>query len=86
MRKILALPLLVLGACNVDNDTKNDQLSVEYNQQRIEGAAKDAGDAAKEVASGVANVATSTGRAIEKEVGDVDVNVNVSRDRSENKQ
>jgi hypothetical protein len=83
MRSVLMIPLLMTGACNVDNDTRNDQVSVEYNQQRIEDAANDAARAAKEVASGVGNVAVSTGRAVEKEVGDIDVDVDVSRNRSE---
>ena len=39
MRIILALPLLALAACNVNNDSANDQMTLEYNQQRIEDAA-----------------------------------------------
>jgi hypothetical protein len=44
-------------------------------------AARDAGRTAREVASGVGNVAATTGRAISNEVGDVDVDVNVRRSR-----
>ena len=33
MRITLALPLLLLGACNVENDPANDQVTVEYNEE-----------------------------------------------------
>ncbi len=86
MRILFAVPLLALAACNVENDPKNDQLSVEYNEQRIKEAADDAGKAAREVASGVANVAETTGQAVKNEVGDIDVDVNVNRtERQETK-
>ena len=82
MRIILGLPLLALGACSVDNDSGNDQVRLEYNEQRIEAAASSAAQTAREVGSGVANVAASTGRAIGNEVGDIDVDVDVNRNRN----
>ncbi len=36
MRAVLVGPLMLVGACNVDNDATNDQVTLEYNQQRIE--------------------------------------------------
>ncbi len=81
MRIIFALPVVMLAACNVDNDAANDQVRLDYDQQRIENAAAAAARAAREVGSGVGNVAASTGRAIKNEVGDVDVDVDVSRNR-----
>jgi hypothetical protein len=81
MRMILGLPLLIVGACNVENDPANDQVSVEYDQNRIEDAAAATARTAKEVGSSLGNVAASTGRAIKNEVGDVDVDVNVRRER-----
>ena len=83
MRLILALPLLAAAGCNVDNDTANDQMTLEYNQQRIEDAASTAARTAKEVGSSVGNVAATTGRAIGNEVGDIDVDLNVTRNRAE---
>ncbi|MEA3010016.1 MAG: hypothetical protein QOJ91_1708 [Sphingomonadales bacterium] len=78
---ILALPLL--AGCNVDNDSANDQVRIEYNQQRVEGAARATARTAREVGAGVGNVAVSTGRAVKKEVGDIDVDVTRNRsDRS----
>ena len=82
MRIILALPLLMAGACNVDNDSANDQMTLEYNEQRIKDAARATARTAREVGSGVGNVAASTGRAIKNEVGDVDVDVDVSRNKT----
>ncbi len=82
VRLYLLAPLLLAG-CDVNNDAANDHVSVNYDQQRIEKAARDAGRAAKEVGAGVGNVAASTGRAIKNEVGDVDVDVDVSRNRNQ---
>ena len=79
---ILALPLLALAGCDVDNDSANDQVRLEYNQQRIEDAAAATARAAEEVGTSLGNVAVSTGRAVKEEVGDIDVDVDVSRNRS----
>ena len=84
MRTIFALPLLAVAACSVQNDAANDQVTVDYDQERIENAASDAADAAGDVASGVGNVARTTRRAIRNEVGDIDVDVDVTRNRSGN--
>lgn len=83
MRIILTFPLLVLGACNVDSDAANDQVTMEYDQNKIERAAAATARTAKEVGSGLGNVAASTGRAIKNEVGDIDVDVDVSRKRAD---
>jgi hypothetical protein len=83
MRIILSVPLLMVGACNVDNDAANDRVTVKYDQNKIERAAAATARTAKEVGSGVGNVAVSTGRAIKNEVGDIDVDVDVRRKRTE---
>jgi hypothetical protein len=82
MRLILALPLLALAGCDVDNDSGNDQVRIGYNEQRIEDAAAATARTAEEVGSSVGNVAVSTGRAVRNEVGDIDVDVDVTRNRS----
>ena len=82
MRIIFAIPLLMTAACSVDNDSGNEQVTLEYNEQRIEDAASDVANTAREVGSGVGNVAESAGRAVKNEVGDIDVDVDVSRNRS----
>lgn len=84
MRLAFTLPLLTLAAaCNFENDSANDQMRVEYNQQRIEDAASKTARTAQEVGSAAGNVAVTTGRAIRNEVGDVDVDVDVSRNRTD---
>ena len=81
MRLIIPLMLLTLAACDVDNDAANEKVTVTYDRERIREGAADAGRAARDVATGVGNVAESTGDAIEREVGDVDVDVDVRRNR-----
>ncbi|HEY5721889.1 MAG TPA: hypothetical protein VIT45_06160 [Allosphingosinicella sp.] len=79
MRIILLLPLLALGACDVDNDSANNQVSITFDKEAI----RDTKEEADRVASGLGNVASSTGRAIKDEVGDIDVDVDVTRNRNE---
>jgi hypothetical protein len=82
------LPLLALGACDVDNDSANNQVSVTFDKEAI----NDTRETAGEVAGSLGNVASSTGRAIKDEVGDIDVDLDVdvnrtrSRDSEANKQ
>ena len=79
MRIIVPAALLLLTACGVDNDPANDQVTVTYDSEKIEKA----GRTAKNVAESAGNVAETTGRAIKKEVGDIDVDVRVTRDKGE---
>ena len=79
MRLVLVLSLLPLAACNVNSDAGNEQVTLKYNKQQIRDTAVKAGQTAKNLASGIGNVAGATGRAIRNEVGDVDVNVDVKR-------
>jgi hypothetical protein len=81
VRAALAVLLLSVSACSVDADGTNEQVTVEYNKQEIRTKAREAGRTAREVASGVGNVAVTTGRAIKNEVGDIDVDVDVTRNR-----
>jgi hypothetical protein len=80
MRAIAPVTLLLtLGACGVDNDPANEKVTVTYDRERIEKA----GRAAKDAAVSAGNVAETTGKAIKKEIGDVDVDVKVTRDKGE---
>ena len=81
MRMLMLLPLLVTAACDVDSDSQNEQVTLEYDRKRIKEAAAGAARTAREVGSGVGNVAVSTGRAIKKEGGEVDVDIDVTRNR-----
>jgi hypothetical protein len=82
VRKAVAFLVVLLGACSVDTDSTNEQVTLEYNNMEMRKAARDAGRTAREVASGVGNVAATTGRAISNEVGDVDVDVDVDVQRN----
>jgi hypothetical protein len=75
MRIIMPAALLMLAACGVENDPDNEKVTVTYDREKI----KKAGRAAKDVAKSAGNVAETTGKAIKKEVGDVDIDVKVSR-------
>ena len=90
MRLIFALPLLALGACQVTKDDKNDQTTIEYNQDVAENGisdaantAEDLGNAAEGLGSAIANEAEATAGKVQNEVGDVDVDVNVTRNKSD---
>lgn len=79
MKAIVGVALLSLAGCNVQNDPSNDQVTVKYDEAKIKQSAATAGRTAKEVGTGIANVAKGTGEVIRREVGDVDVDVKVSR-------
>ncbi len=83
MRIVLILSLAALTACDVRNDTTGNTVTVTYDKQEIRRKASEAGRAAREAAVGAGNVAASTGRAIKREVGDIDVDVDVKRTRTE---
>jgi hypothetical protein len=81
VRLVLPFAFLLVAGCDVDSDPAQEKVTVTYDRERIEKSAADAGRTAKEVATGVANVAKDTGKAIKKEVGDFDVDVKVTRER-----
>ena len=82
MRMIFVFAMMMAAGCDLDSDAANEQVTLEYDREKIKKTAREAAHTAKEVGAGVGNVAISTGRAIKKEVGDVDVDVDVSRNRS----
>ncbi len=86
MRTLILLGMLGLAGCNVENDPAKDQVTVKYDEARIKKSAVTVERTAKEVGTGIANVAKGTGDAIKREVGDLDVDVKVSRNRSEAKE
>ena len=83
MRTFVLLAMLSLAGCNVKSDPAKDQVTVKYDEAKIKQAAATAGRTAKEVGTGIAHVAKDTGNSIKREVGDVDVDVKVSRKRTE---
>jgi hypothetical protein len=78
MRIALAIPLLLLGACQVSKDEGNGTTSVTYNSDVAENAAADIGNTAQNIAGDIGNDVKSTGDKIENKVGNTDVDVKVT--------
>ena len=83
MRILFAVPLLLLGACQVSKDD-NNSTTVSFNQDVAENAAADAGNFAENVGGMIANDVDKTADKVQNEVGDVDVDVNVSHNAPAN--
>ena len=81
MRILFAVPLLLLGACQVTKD--DNSTTVSFNQDVAENAAADAGNFAENVGGMIANDVDQTADKVKNEVGDVDVDVNVTRNDSD---
>ena len=78
MRILFAVPILMLAACQVTKD--DNSTTVSFNQDVAENAAADAGNFAENVGGIIANDVDRTTDKVKNEVGDVDVDVNVTRD------
>jgi formiminotetrahydrofolate cyclodeaminase len=76
---IVALPLLMVAACDVKKDVANDQTTYELNTQKIENSAEAAGNTAENAISDIGNAAKSAGDKIENTVKNVDIKVDVDR-------
>jgi hypothetical protein len=82
MRIVFALPLLLVGGCNVTKDDANNTIGVTVNEQVAANTAESAGNTIENIASDVGNEASSLGGKIQNT--DVDVNVN-QNGKTENK-
>jgi hypothetical protein len=80
MRILFAIPLLLLGACQVSKDNNNGTTSVTYNSDVAENAAKDIGNTAQNIGGDIANDVQKTGDKIENKVGNTSVDVKVNQD------
>lgn len=76
MRIILAIPLLALAACQVTEDSANDQVTIQYNQDLAENTVADIANGAEEAGDAIANSARDAGDTIRNVDVDVDVNTN----------
>ncbi len=79
MRILMAAPLLLLAACNVDRDAGNDTTTVSFNEEVAANTLEDVGNTAENIGGAIANEAEQTAAKVENKVGDVDVDVNVTR-------
>ena len=78
MRTILALPFLVLAACDVSEG--NNAVTVAYNQDVAENAVEDVANAAEEAGEAIAN---GTEEAVDAARNvDVDVDTNTADNRN----
>jgi hypothetical protein len=78
MRTALAIPLLLLGACQVSKG--DNQVSVTYNQDVAENAAADVGNTVQNVAADIGNDVQTESAKVQNKIGNTDVDVNVNRD------
>ena len=79
MRILMAAPLLLLGACNVDRDAGNDTTTVSFNEEVAANTLEDVGQTAENIGGAIANEAEQAAAKVENKVGDVDVDVDVTR-------
>ena len=86
MKIAIAAPLLLLGACNVDRDEGNGTTTVSFNEEVAQNTAEDVGNAAETIGGQIANDVERTADKVQNEVGDVDVDVDVSRNSGGNRQ
>ena len=82
MRIIVALPLLLLGACQVSKDEANNTLSVTYNEEVAANAAADVSNTAQNIAADIGNDVENTAAKVQN----TDVDINVNRDVQTNNQ
>jgi hypothetical protein len=83
MRILFAIPLLLLGACQVSKDANNGTTSVTYNSDVAENAAKDIGNTAQNIGGDIANDVQKTGDKIENKVGNTNVDVKVNTNKTD---
>ena len=80
MRIALAIPLLLLGACEVSKDSANNTVSVTYNQDVAENTAADVANTAENIAADIGNEVEDTTNKVENRTDDNrDSNVSANR-------
>ena len=80
MRIALAIPLLLLGACQVSKDDANDSVTVAYNQDLAENTAADVGNTVEAIAGDIGN---DVGREVDR-AKNTDIDVDVDRNADAN--
>lgn len=84
MRLTILAPLLLLAACQVERDPANDTTTLEFNEAVAANAVDDVANTAENVGAAIANDVERSADKVKNEVGDVDVDVDVSRNGSAN--
>jgi hypothetical protein len=83
MRIAFAIPLLLLGACQVSKGS--NEVSVTYNSDVAENAAKDVGNTAQNIATDIGNDVKKTGEKLQNTDVSLNVNTNVHTNTTEKK-
>jgi len=74
----------MLAACNVSTDSRNDQVTVDFNDAGIENATDAVANDAEQVVSDIGNTVEGAGQRIENQVDNLDVDVDVGRNEQHN--
>ena len=82
MRIMIALPLLLLAACNVTKDGNNDTVSVTVNEDLAANTAANVGNDVQNIAADVGNTVENAGDRLKN----TDVDVKVDTNTHDNKQ
>jgi hypothetical protein len=82
---IAAIPLLLLGACQVSKDNGNGTVSVTYNSDVAENAAADVGNTAQNIANDIGKDVKNTSEKVQNKVGSDNANSNSQANATENK-
>ena len=82
MRFAIAIPLLLLAACNVTKD--GNSVTVQYDQNTAQHTAADIGNAAQNIGADIANDVQKTGDKIQDKVGNTNVDVKINGNDSSN--
>jgi hypothetical protein len=64
----LALPLLLLGGCNVSKDNANNTVSVTLNEEKAANTAADVGNTVQNIAADVGNEVKTEGGRVQNRV------------------
>ena len=78
MRIAFAIPLLLLGACNVTKD--GNAVTVQYDQNTAENTAADIGNTAQNIAADIGNDVQRTGDKLQNKIGNTDADVKINQD------
>ena len=82
MRILLAIPLLLVAACNVSKDEANNTVSMTLNEEQAANTANDISNGVQNVASDVGNEASNLGNKVQN----TDLDVKVDHDvKTQNK-
>ena len=82
MRMMIALPLLLLGACNVTKDGNNDTVSITVNEDLAANTAANVSNDVQNIAADVSNSVENAGDKLKN----TDVDVKVDTNTQDNKQ